>query len=89
MLSVKNGFLYMEVIQFVGGLANNNVQKIYFVVGFRFCCELHDWVEHIKVMLYVFYVSVAGIINHQDVVHTAKICSDVVFGKELREECVF
>ena len=45
--------------------------------------------EHIKVVLYVFDVSVAGIINYQNITHVAKICSYVVFAKELREVCVF
>ena len=44
------------------GLANSDVQKIYLVVRFWFCCKLHVWVEHTEVILYVFKVSVAGII---------------------------
>ena len=62
---------------------------MYLVVGFRFCCELHIWLERIKVVWYVFDVSMAGIINYQNVINTAKIFSDVVFAKVLREMCVF
>jgi len=42
-------------------------------------------VERIKVVLYVFYVIVSGIINYLNVINTAKIYNDVVFAKELRE----
>jgi len=87
MLSVKDDFLCVEVIHFVGVLRILMSKKIYLVVGFRFCCELHVWVERIKVILYVFYVGVAGIINYQDIINIAKICSDV-FAKELCEVCL-
>ena len=33
---------------FCWSLANSNDQKIYLVVGFQFCCELHVWVERIN-----------------------------------------
>jgi hypothetical protein len=71
------------------GLVNSDVQKIYLVVRFWFCCKLHVWVEHTEVILYVFNVSVVGIINYQNVIDIAKICSDLVFAKELHEVGVF
>jgi hypothetical protein len=71
------------------GLANSNVQEIYLLIGFRFCCELHVWVERVKVVLYVFDVSVVGVINYQNDVNIAKVCSDVVFAEELCKVCVF
>ena len=71
------------------GLANSDVQKIYLFVRFWFCCKLHVWLEHIEVILYLFNVGAAGIINYQSVNDIAKICSDLVFAKKLHEVGVF
>jgi len=32
---------------------NSDVQEIYLVIGFRFCCELHVRLELVKVLLCV------------------------------------
>ena len=40
-------------------------------------------------VLYVFYVSVAGVINYQNFINIAKVCSDAVFAEELRKVCIF
>ena len=34
-------------------LMNSDVQEIYLVIGFRFCCELHVRLELVKVLLCV------------------------------------
>jgi len=68
---------------------NSNFQEIYFVIGFRFCCELHVWLERVKVILYIFAVCVARVVNYQNVVHISKVRSDVVFTEKLRKVCVF
>ena len=70
-------------------LVDGYVQEVYLVIGFRFCCELHVRVERVKVLLYVFDVCVAGIINYQNVINVSKICSDVVFIAKVRKVCIF
>ena len=45
--------------------------------------------KHNEVILYVFNVGVAGIINYQNFINIAKICSDLVFAIELHEVGVF
>ena len=73
---------------FCWGLANSNVQKIYLVVRFWSAVNfMFGW--SVLKSSYVFEVSVAGIINYQSVINIAKVCSDVVFAKELHEVCVF
>jgi len=70
-------------------LVDNDVQEVYLVTGFRFCCELHVRLERVKVHLYVVDVCVAGIINYQNVIHVSKICSDDVFIANVRKVCIF
>ena len=40
---------------------DGDVQKIYLVIGFWFCGELHVRVECVEVILCVYDVSVAGV----------------------------
>ena len=88
MLSMKEGFLYFSIYggcPFSRCLMNSDVQEVYLVIGFRFCCELHVGVEHVKVLLCVIDVCVAGVINYQNVIHILEICSDIVFIEKLHE----
>ena len=43
-------------------LMNSDVQEVYLVIGFRFCCELHVRVERVKVLLYIIDVCVADFV---------------------------
>ena len=45
-------------------------------------------VERVKVILYIFYICVAGVVNCQNVIHISDVRCDVFVGN-LCEVCVF
>jgi hypothetical protein len=45
-----------------GGSVDCNVEVIYFVIRFCFCCERHFGVDCVEVILYVTDVCVVGVI---------------------------
>ena len=67
---------------------DGDVQKIYLVIRFWFCRELHVRVEYIEVILHV-YISVAGVKDYQNVIYISEVCRNVVFIEEWFKVCVF
>jgi hypothetical protein len=67
---------------------DGDVQKFYLVIGFWFCRELHVSVECIKVILYVYDVSAAGVKDYQNVIYISEVCRNV-FIEEWFKVCVF
>ena len=61
------------------GLVDSYVEVICAVVGLCFSSEFHVEVDCIEVHVYAINVCVVGVVDYQDVVHVAKISSDLVF----------
>ena len=88
MLSVKVGFLCMEVVHLVGVL---------WIVMSRKFVWLLDSGSAVNIMLgwsvlksfCMFLMSVTGVVNYQNVIHISEVRCDVVFIGNLCEVCVF
>ena len=60
-VSVKEGFLYVEIFQLVGVLWMVTSRKLIWLLDS--CCEFYVWVDSVEVVLYAVYVCVAGVVD--------------------------
>ena len=89
MLSVKECFLYMEVVHLVGVLWIVMSRKFIWLLDSGSAVNFMLGLSVLKSSCMLFDVCVAGVIHYQNVIHISKVCSDVVFIEKLPKVCIF